>query len=59
MKSGNKMKTTLKKICPKCKKKIVALWQQAYGMRIIKEIEGKDFYGAKCPECNHEWSVKK
>jgi len=53
------MKTQINKICPNCKKKVVALWEQICGIRIVEEIKGKAFYSAKCPDCGHGWRVKK
>lgn len=51
--------TTLKKICPDCKKKVVALWANVAGMRLVMYKNGSDYYEAKCPDCGWIWDVKK
>ncbi len=53
------METTISKVCPECKHKIVVLWEQIHGMRIVYEFNGKSYYNAKCPDCGHEWKIKK
>lgn len=51
--------TTIIKRCPGCKKKVTVLWHQLQGMRLLREIKGKQYYDVKCPECGHEWEIRK
>jgi len=53
------MQTQLVKKCPECKVKGVVLWEQVCGIRLVTDVDGRQCYTAKCPECQHEWYVRK
>lgn len=43
--------------CPDCH--VSLHWEQLSGMRITREIQGAQFYGARCPKCFTNWRVRK
>lgn len=43
--------------CPDCH--VSLHWHQTHGMRLTEEVEGKQFYRARCPQCYTHWLVRK
>lgn len=43
--------------CPDCN--VGLHWRQIAGMRLTEEIDGKQFYDARCPNCHTNWKVRK
>lgn len=45
--------------CPECGQKDETHWEMRYGMRLVHEVKGKQFYSAFCPRCKNIWDVPK